>query len=49
MPKSKCQHRSYPTSITAVKAAKQAGGKGVFREVEKCKSCQKWRVKEGLV
>jgi hypothetical protein len=45
----KCKHRSYPTSISAEKAALAAGGWGKRSEVERCKSCRKWRIKEGLL
>lgn len=44
-----CKHKKYATSIGARKGAEQAGGKGLYREVEKCDHCGKWRVREGIV
>lgn len=44
-----CTRKPYATSISAQKAAKAAGGRGQYREVEKCGACRKWHVKEGLV
>lgn len=39
-----CRRKSYATAITAKKAAKAAGGRGLYREVEHC-VCGKWHVK----
>lgn len=44
-----CGRKGYATAISAQKAAKKAGGKGQFREVERCNACGKWHVKAGLV
>jgi len=46
---SDCQRKGYMTAISAQKAAKKAGGKGQYREVERCTSCGRWHVKPGLV
>lgn len=47
---SACEHRSYPTSISAKKALTNAGIKNVrHTDVRKCTLCGKWRVREGLL
>lgn len=46
-----CARKGHPTSIQARKAAKKAGLKGEFREVEKCrdKACGRWHIRLGLL
>lgn len=44
-----CARKKYATSISAKRAAKAAGGKGQFREVELCGVCTRWHVKAGVV
>jgi hypothetical protein len=39
-----CPRTGYPTAITAKKAAKRAGKRGLFRDIERC-DCGKWHVK----
>jgi hypothetical protein len=43
-----CRHQPYPTAMAAIKAAKQSNLRGKRNEVEQCKLCKKWRIKEGL-
>lgn len=43
-----CSHLRFNTAISAMKQAKEWGLAGHYREVMKCKSCGKWRVREGL-
>lgn len=38
-----CRRKWYATSLSARKATES----GLFRDVERCKDCDRWHVKEG--
>ena len=46
---SDCKHKAYATPISAKKAARAAGLRGKFTDIERCSACSRWRVKGDLV
>lgn len=46
---SKCKKTKYATALSAQRAAERLGGKGEYREVERCAQCRKWHVKDGVL